>query len=1019
LNAKHDPAAASGLDLAALRERLRQARGPAYWRSLEEIAAEPEFTAMLAREFPRQASEWNPVDATSRRGFLQLAGASLALAGLTGCTRQPLEKIVPYVKQPEDFIPGKPLFYATALDRGGYGFGVVVESHGGRPTKIEGNPDHAASLGATDAQTQAEILRLYDPDRSQFVTNLGSLTTLQAFEVELGRLLLAQRGLEGSGLRLLTGTVTSPSLGAQIAAFRAAYPQARWVQWEPTGRHGARAAARQVFAAPSEVRYDVAAADVLVTLDADLLGAGPGAVRYAREFARRRRVAETGATMNRLYTVESTPTLTGTQADHRLPLAPAAIGHFALAVAAAVGVPGVTAAGELSEAARSFAAAVAADLLAHAGRSLVAAGDGAAAELHALALAINAQLGNLGTTVLVTDPIEVEPADQLADLTTLAAEMRDGKVDVLVMIGVNPVYDAPADLDFAAALQRVRTRVHVGLYHDETAELCQWHVNQTHDLESWGDVRAYDGTVTLQQPLIEPLYGGKSALEIVSMLAGTPGKGEELTKAHWVGGPGGLADEKAWRRALHDGSVTGTTFAHRAELVPDPAAVATAAATLAATRVEGITVLLRPDPSLGDGRFANNGWLQELPKPFTKLTWDNAALIGPALAEQLGVDNEALVEISHGGKKLVLPVWVLPGQAADTITVHLGFGRWRAGKVGNGIGVNAYALRTAATPHHLPGAAVTKIEGSYRLASTQHHHLLASENLEGREAERRQLVQVVPVADLQAGEAHVGEKYQHHLEVGRKAQLFPDWEYPESEHAWAMAIDLSSCTGCNACVIACQSENNIPVVGKEQVLVGREMQWLRIDRYYFGDDLDNPAVHHQPLPCMQCERAPCEVVCPVAATVHSAEGLNDMAYNRCVGTRYCANNCPYKVRRFNFLKFNDYTTPVLDLLRNPDVTVRSRGVMEKCTYCVQRINWARIEAKKENRKVRDGEIQTACQQACPSEAIVFGDQNDPNSRVRKRKQQPLDYGLLPELDTRPRTTYQAKLRNPNPVLEKA
>jgi molybdopterin-containing oxidoreductase family iron-sulfur binding subunit len=1017
-----------GLDIGQVRERLRDARGPSYWRSLEEVAAHPEFEEFLHREFPRQASEWVPAapaaDAalpTSRRGFLQLASASLGLAGLTACTRQPLEKIVPYVQQPEEFVPGKPLFYATAFEHGGYGTGVLVESHAGRPTKIEGNPDHPASQGATDLFAQASILGMYDPDRSQVVTNLAQVATWDRFVLEVGKQIEAQKALGGAGIRMLTETITSPTVGAQLAAITTALPQARWHQWEPASRHGARAAAAQVLGGPAEVRYDFSLADVVVTLDADPLVSGPGAVRYARDFAARRRVYEAGTTMNRLYAVESTPTGTGTQADHRLALAPAEVARFALALAAAVGVAEAAGAPAVEGRAKSFVDAIAADLAAHPGKSLVVAGDHASAALHALALAINDRLGNLGTTVLVSDPVETAPVDQLASLRGLVDDMRAGKVEMLFILGGNPIYDAPADLDFKAALERVPTRIHLGLYADETAEYCHWHVNQTHYLEAWGDTRAYDGTVTLQQPLIEPLYGGKSLSEVLSLFSGAPAAGEELLKAHWLGAgaPGAIANEKAWRRILHDGVVPGTALPHRGGALAAGAVATATSALQGEAAATGIAVLLRPDPSLHDGRWANNGWLQELPKPLTKLTWDNAVLVAPATAERLGIDSEDLVEVSHGSRKVTLPVWVLPGQADNAVTVHLGFGRWRGGKVANGVGSNTYALRTSDALWTLAGASLTKVDGHYALASTQHHHMLETNNLEGHEAEKRELIQTATLADFTGHRVTIKEKGEEAAKEATEAQLFPDWEYPADQHAWGMSIDLSSCTGCNACVIACQSENNIPVVGKEQVTRGREMQWLRIDRYYYGEDLDDPALHNQPLLCMQCERAPCEVVCPVAATVHSAEGLNDMVYNRCVGTRYCSNNCPYKVRRFNFLRFNDYDTPVLELMRNPDVTVRSRGVMEKCTYCVQRINWARIEAKKQNRLVRDGEIVTACQQVCPSEAIVFGNINDHESRVAKRKEQVHDYSLLVELDTRPRTTYLAKLRNPNPALETA
>jgi molybdopterin-containing oxidoreductase family iron-sulfur binding subunit len=992
------------LDLAAIRSRLASARGRQYWRSLEELAETEEFQELLRREFPRQASV---LDAVSRRRFLQLMGASLALAGLNACTRKPTEKIVPYVRAPEEIIPGKPLFFATAAVRGGMALGVLVESHMGRPTKVEGNPQHPASLGATDAFAQASVLSLYDPDRSQVVTHLGQISTWNAFLSATQTNLALQRITKGAGLRILTETVTSPTLASQLQTLLNEFPAAKWHQYDPVGRDNARAGAALAFGEHVDTRYDLRRADVILSLDADFLFSLPGSVRYAREFAARRRVQPDRATMNRLYVAESSPSLTGSMADHRLPLRPGEIGLLARAVAQRLGVlPGAPPGGQPLEQYARWIDAVARDLQQHRGAGVVIVGDSQPPVVHALGHALNAALGNVGATVAYTPPAEARPVDHAASLRELVADMEAGRVEILVFLGANPAYTAPADLKFAEHVLKVKLRVHWGLYHDETAALCHWHIPATHPLESWSDARAYDGTVTILQPLIAPLYDGRSAHEVLTALRGQPGRSShDIVRDHWKQWYQGDDFERFWQTALHDGVVAGTT------LTPKPVSLRS---DWAQEGAEGqgpgvgprpqappaLTLIFRPDPTVWDGSFANNGWLQELPKPLTKLTWDNAALISPATAERLGLANEDVVELRLGERAVRAPVWILPGHAEDSVTVSLGYGRTRAGRVGSGAGFNAYLLRPAETPWYAEGLEIRKTGLTYRLACTQNHH-----SLEGRP--------LVLSATLAEYQEHPDFVHEFIHAPAPETTLYPPYRY--EGYAWGMAIDINACIGCGACVVACQAENNIPIVGKEQVIVGREMHWLRVDRYYKGD-LDNPETYYQPIPCMHCENAPCEVVCPVAATAHSAEGLNDMVYNRCVGTRYCANNCPYKVRRFNFLQYADSGTPGLQLLYNPDVTVRTRGVMEKCTYCVQRINAARIEAKLEDRRIRDGEVMTACQQACPTQAIVFGDINDPTSLVSRLKAEPRNYPLLAELNTRPRTTYLARLRNPNPAI---
>jgi molybdopterin-containing oxidoreductase family iron-sulfur binding subunit len=1020
------------IEIQSLRARLEGSRGREYWRSLEAVAETPEFKEFLHREFPQNASEW--LDPVGRRGFLKLMSASLALAGVSACTRQPDEAILPYVRQPEDLVPGKPLFYATAMPFGGAGIGLLVENHEGRPTKIEGNPDHPTSRGATDLFAQASILDLYDPDRSQTITHLGEIRTFDAFAGALKEVLSGQQSSRGSGLRILSETVSSPTLNAQIDELLGRFPQAKWVQWEPFSRHNAREGSRLAFGEYVDAQYAIDKADVVLSLDADFLCAGANGLAHARAFASRRRLEGDKTAFIRLYAVESSPSNTGSKADHRLPLRASEIQSFASAVASQVGVTGAGA-GSVAENAQAFVAALVKDLQAARGRSLVIAGDTQPAIVHALAHAMNEALGNVGATVTYTQTAEARPVNQLDGLRELVGEMNAGTVSFLLILGGNPVYTAPADLKFSDALGKVGLRAHVGLHQDETAALCHWHVPQAHYLETWSDVRAGDGTVTIIQPLIAPLYGGRSFHEVVAALSeGGPRPAYELVRAFWSGegvaprqpavaaggrgaappapapapapargGQGAAAAptvspfDRDWRRWLHDGVMPNTAFA--------PKTMAIRADALSAAPAPGskaLDVVFLPDPSVHDGRFANNAWLQELPKPLTKLTWDNAALIAPATAAELSLVSGDVVELKHGNATVHIPVWINPGHAPNTLTLHLGYGRTRAGRVGNGTGVNVNPLRTTAAPYILTDVQLRKTGDSYELACTQDHW-----SLEGRN--------IVRVGTRQQFEADPNfAKKMEHLPPSGITMLTQEFKY--DGYAWGMAIDQNVCTGCNSCVVACQAENNVPVVGKSQVLNGREMHWLRVDRYYTGA-LDNPDTYHQPMPCQQCESAPCEVVCPVSATVHSDEGLNDMVYNRCVGTRYCSNNCPYKVRRFNFLLYSDWNTQSLWPLRNPDVTVRSRGVMEKCTYCVQRINHARVAAKLDDRRIQDGEVLTACQSACPTSAIVFGDINDPNSRVAQLKRNPLNYPLLAELNTRPRTTYLAVVRNPNTELE--
>lgn len=995
-----------------------------FWRTLEEYSNSEEFRELIARDYPSQSAAL--IDPVSRRRFMQLMGASLALAGLNSCWRPPTETIVPYVRQPEEIVPGKPLYFATAMPVAGLGTGLLVESHMGRPTKVEGNPLHPASLGATDVFAQASVLDLWDPERSKALTFMGRIRPWSVFVGALDDVLEREKKIQGAGLRILTGTVTSPSLADQLRALLKDYPGAKWHQYEPAGKHHTRAGSLAAFGNYVETQYRLDRADVVLAFGAGLLSCSPGYLRYAHDFAQRRKLTSGSKPINRLYAVESTPSSVGALADHRLALAPSAIEPFARTLAARLRAGDATGSAQLNPDQERWLDALAADLQQHRGSSLVLVSESQPVSVHALGQAINEVLGNIGQTVVYTEPVEANPTDEIASLRELARDIDRGAVSTLIILEGDPAYSAPADFNFAERLGKIPLRIHLSLEVNQTSALCHWHIPAAHYLESWGDVRAFDGTVTILQPLIAPLYDGRTTHELLAVLSAQPQRtSHDIVKQYWRKRIGKTeADfDKWWRKSLHDGVVQNSAFATRA-MTPKLAALNMPSPQFSPASERGVEdknpqsairnsklleIVFRPDPCLFDGRFANNGWLQELPKPITKLTWDNAAYVSPATAQRLGLNTDVgwrggnvaadVIEITLNGRKLRAPVWIVPGQADDTIELQLGYGRSRTGRVGSGVGYDAYRLRQSNALWSASGAQITALGERYGLAVTQVHHAM-----EGRE-----LVHATTLEQLRAS-----TKASSSAE--KPPSLYPEYNY--AGYAWGMAIDLNACLGCNACVIACQAENNIPIVGKEQVERSREMHWLRIDTYYKGAP-ENPETYVQPVLCMHCENAPCEVVCPVAATTHSAEGLNDMVYNRCVGTRYCSNNCPYKVRRFNFLQYADWQTPSLKALRNPDVTVRSRGVMEKCTYCVQRINHAKIEAEKEGRHVRDGEIQTACQQACPAQAIVFGDINDKNSQVAQRKAEPRNYGLLgEELNTRPRTSYLAAVRNPNPELKK-
>jgi len=1098
------------------------------WRGLEEYMDSPAFREAMADEFPEDAAEWT--DPVTRRNFLTIMGASLALAGAAGCSPRPAprRKIVPYSRQPEQMIPGVPLFFATACSVAGYAVGVLARSHEGRPVKVEGNPDHPANKGGTSAQVQASVLDLYDPDRSQLPTHIGQAAPYDEAIRAVRRQLYDDRGRPKAGVRLrvLTGAVTSPTLADRLTALFADFPNARWTQFEPCGQDNTREGVRKAFGRDLGVVYDFTKADVVLSLDADFLGEGPGHLRYSKDFATRRRVRQvipagqeaeyvTPERMSRLYVVECMPSITGSVADHRLPVLASQVESFGRALAAKLGVAGVPAAGSLPDEAQKWLDPLAADLRGRRGTCVVVAGESQPASVHALAHAINSALGNVGQTVNLVPAVEARPDGKMVEFPALVAEMNAKAVDALLILGgTNPAYTAPADLDFAAAVKNVPFTFHLGSHPDETAALCEWHVNEAHYLEAWGDLRGFEGTAVVQQPLIAPLYSGKSALEILADVTLAPTRdGREIVRNYWraqfpkIGQAGEF--DPAWQETVRAGVVRGSAPA----AVNPPLAGNWAEGAKPASPApagDDYEINFRPDPTLFDGRFANNGWLQEVPKPVTKLTWDNAAFVSPATGRKLGAEKDfrwtagergrtevSILVLEYKGRKVKAPVWILPGHPDGAVTVHLGSGRERAGRVGNMPGemnadgkavrgFNAFALRTSDAPAFAGGLKLTRLSDTYFLACTQAYWVMTQvDPINGHTIDRAPVRRgsisdykanpsFAKIPPMAAGEADpishnipgppsgdnasgtqqrsgtsYGPAHDHthdhkdgdHKHEGHDARLIPltmykpnDALYPAAQvkaRRWGMAIDLSACTGCNACMVACQSENNTPVVGKYEVTRGHEMYWIRVDRYYEGtpEKPDATKTYFQPVPCQQCEKAPCEIVCPVAATAHSADGLNDMVYNRCVGTRYCSNNCPYKVRRFNFLSFQDWATASLKLGRNPDVSVRSRGVMEKCTYCVQRIRYAEIAAEREFREIRDLEVRTACQTACPSGAIMFGDLNDaadpadPSGTRHARtvvghwKAEPANYGLLAELNTMPRTSYLAALRNPNPELK--
>jgi MoCo/4Fe-4S cofactor protein with predicted Tat translocation signal len=1076
------PSQDSKTNFALLRDRILAKSGKDYWRSVEEFVDAPEFEEFVKREYPDHAETWD--DSLSRRNFIKVMGASLALAGLSGCVIQPPEKIVPYVSQPDGMLPGLPLFFATSYSIGGVAMGLLAKAYDGRPVKIEGNPEHPGSRGATDVRAQASLLDMYDPDRAKQILYRGvESRTWQAFQAELRSAVDQNRVDGGAGVRILTETVTSPTLINQFKQLQAELPNSKWIQYEPVNNDNEMAGAKMALGAPAQAVYKFDKAERILSLDCDLFSGFN--VGYIKDYAKAKTWSPDKKDINRLYMVETTSSITGAKADHRLAVKPSQLAEVAKAIAAKVGVGGAT---STYSANGQWIDAMARDLIAFKGRSVVVAGNSASPVVHALAAAMNSALGNIGQTVDYVEPFSPGTDKlQIDQLRELLADIDAGRVKMLVILGGNPAYNTPVDLklNFDRINSKVPLRVYLGSHQNETAEICHWNIPEKHYLESWADGRAYDGTVTMTQPLIAPLYDSYSIYQVVQLFfkENYDKTDYDIVKGFWqtqnVSAPAAVATTAAAANTAANTSQTAAANTGRANSAPASATTAASrgsqantassapAAASAATAFEDrwkkyvhdgfipntaakpkgvgansgfltqqqpaspaggpLEINILPDPNIYDGRFANNGWMQELPKPLNKVTWDNVGLVSPATAARLGINTKTnpeeyvggqegitfvntkgsnqfsdLVTLSYQGNEIAkkVPMWITPGQPDDVITIFMGYGRTRAGNIGNGIGYNAFDVRGSNAMDFGTGNITTTGEQT-TITSTQIHF-----NMEGRDLLRSW--------DL---ELYNENPNMHPQENHYDLSMYPYEQHEDlynKQRRWAMTIDLNKCVGCNACVLACQSENNIPVVGREQVNRHRMMHWLRIDAYFGGEDINHPeGPHFQPVLCQQCEQAPCEVVCPVHATVHSAEGLNDMVYNRCVGTRYCSNNCPYKVRRFNFLLYQDWDTPQYKLMRNPEVSIRSRGVMEKCTYCTQRIAAARIEAEKDGRPVRDGEVVTACQAACPTDAFTFGDANDPNSQITKSKHDPRNYTLLNNLNTQPRTTYLAELRNQN------
>ncbi|MEX0719373.1 MAG: TAT-variant-translocated molybdopterin oxidoreductase [Balneolaceae bacterium] len=1018
-------------DLEPTDQQMSEVKKNTYWKSLNELAQNKEYQKFTEREFPENASELT--DGVSRRGFLRVMGASIALAGLAAC-RRPVQKILPYSNQPEDVVAGNPLYYATSMPFQGNLIGLVAENHEGRPTKLEGNSLHPASHGSTNIYNQAATLELYDPDRSRSPLRNGKGVSVEDFAE------FASSHFSNTNQRIafISEANSSPTYNGLKNEVLNKFNNASWVTYEPFGEDNAIEGTQIAFGQRVRTLYNFDNADVVLSLNDDFMGSNhPNGITYARQIAAKRRMNNTGDSMSRIYAVEDSYSPTGSFADHRLKLKASEIESFTYALASALSgrINGLNAFSGINNqfTDHHWISVLADELISNSGRSAISAGAEHKAEVHAAVGAINLALGNVGNTVSYLEVPHFNEQNNRQAFADVVEQMKTGNIDTVVLVGTNPVFTAPDDLGFEEALSNVSIVVNLSHYVDETARKSTWHINRAHFLETWGDGFSFNGARSVIQPQIQPLYNGLSEIEFLStILTGNLDKGYNLVQNTFSGYYSSGFDAR-WRTILHDGIDTQDNFSAASVSLASSFEVTSASETESSG---GIEVVIRPDPTLYDGRYANLGWLQELPDPMTKITWDNVALMSPNTAAALDVDNEDVVEINVNGKSVKIAAWIQPGHVDNSITLYTGYGREGIGRVANRYidytagGVNTYPLRSTSAILY-SNAEISKTGDAYEIACVQDHH-----SLEGRDMYRQATIDNYKENPAFATFKSVhgydvpGMREAHELEKEAPVSLFREQEYPdnisypEHEPQWGMAIDLNSCFGCGVCVIACQSENNIPVVGKKEVKRGREMHWIRNDRYFVGDNVDEPQAVHQPVPCMHCELAPCEEVCPVAATTHSEDGMNQMTYNRCIGTRYCANNCPYKVRRFNFFNYpKEYLTTgddpdIIQMAMNPEVTIRFRGVMEKCTYCVQRVNRAKIEAKIEtgSPKPADGTVQTACQQACPTEAITFGDLTDEDSVVSQAKSNDRNYQMLEELNTRPRTSYLAKITNPNPAL---
>ncbi|KAA3615298.1 MAG: 4Fe-4S dicluster domain-containing protein [Calditrichaeota bacterium] len=977
-----------------------------YWRSMDQLAETPEFKKFLHREFPEGASELG--DPVSRRKFFSIMGASMALAGLASC-RRPVEKIVPYVKAPEEVVPGVAKYYASTLPFGLNSYGVLVESHEGRPTKIEGNELHPSTMGASNSWLQASLLDLYDPDRSKYVLNNGNKSSWKKFVAAWEQISADYKESNGEGLAILAKSWSSPTMARLQRAFLKTFPRARWVTYDSISDENKIAGVQLATGSPLVPVYSLEKAKVILSLDADLLLTEPESIRNNKGFASGRRLTSEKDEMNRLYVAEPSYSVTGGMADHRVKIQARQMGAFTAALALELKAQGLSIDVSALSSYKNHSfdtkwlSAVAQDLRTASGQCLVTAGQSLAPEIHALVYAINAALRNNGATVNYYSLVDKALSSQ-ADFSDMTKSIADGSISTLIMLGSNPVYDASAELDFAAAFQKLTHTIHIGMHADETGSQAEWHINGTHALENWGDARAIDGTLSLVQPLIAPLFNGKSETELLHFIASSEEKtAHDIVQETWTNLPGFSNSEKNWRRVLHDGVLKNsalTAMQPQLRMAAISRALTAKPFPTTAAKEDDFDVVFAASASVFDGRFANNGWMQELPDPVTKVTWENVALISVASAKKLGVQSRDVVKLKLATGEIQLPVWVQPGIAENTVVLELGYGHTKLGRIATDAGVNVYPLRSLANSYYSVGGILSAKGTTAKVANTQDHS-----SMEGRA-----LIREATLDEYRKDPTFAPEMVEH----PPLKSMWEDHKYDKGNQ-WAMAIDLTTCTGCSACTIACQSENNIPIIGKDQVDRGREMHWMRMDRYFSGDE-DNPEMATQPVACQHCELAPCEEVCPVAATSHDKEGINVMTYNRCIGTRYCSNNCPYKVRKFNFLNYTNDTPEIVQMAMNPDVTVRFRGVMEKCTYCLQRINEAKRKAKVDNRSLKDGDVVTACQQTCPADAIVFGNILDPESEVSKVRAQNRDYSIIAELNNRPRTTYQAKIRNANPAL---